>query len=234
MSDDNPPDGRAGKPMKYMRYAIGEILLVVIGILIALSINNWNEDRKDRIKEKSILINIRENLIINDSLISDYVKYHLKNNHSSQIIIETITNTKPYSDTLDVHFNRARFQIVGSTYLSYMGYEELKNVGFDIIRNETLKNEILKLFEVTYSSKIQKLKWFDQIDPYREKNLYDNFKDSKGFLKPINYDSLLLDNYYISMITALKIQRSYWVEMLNECKLETQKLNNLINDELQE
>ena len=39
-----------------------------------------------------------------------------------------------------------------------MGYEELKNVSFDIIRNEELKNEILKLFEVTYSSKIQKLK----------------------------------------------------------------------------
>jgi len=40
MADDNPPDGRAGKPMKYMRYAIGEIVLVVIGILIALQVNN--------------------------------------------------------------------------------------------------------------------------------------------------------------------------------------------------
>ena len=38
MADDN-------KPMKYMRYAIGEIVLVVIGILIALQINNWNEER---------------------------------------------------------------------------------------------------------------------------------------------------------------------------------------------
>ena len=38
MADDN-------KPLKYIRYAIGEIILVVIGILIALSINNWNEDR---------------------------------------------------------------------------------------------------------------------------------------------------------------------------------------------
>jgi hypothetical protein len=40
MADDN-------KPMKYMRYAIGEIVLVVIGILIALSINNWNEEPKN-------------------------------------------------------------------------------------------------------------------------------------------------------------------------------------------
>ncbi len=39
MADDN-------KPLKYLRYAIGEIVLVVIGILIALSINNWNENVK--------------------------------------------------------------------------------------------------------------------------------------------------------------------------------------------
>ena len=39
LSDDN-------KPFKYLRYAIGEIFLVVIGILIALQVNNWNEIRK--------------------------------------------------------------------------------------------------------------------------------------------------------------------------------------------
>jgi hypothetical protein len=38
--------GRAGKFSKYLIYAIGEIILVVLGILIALQINNWNEDRK--------------------------------------------------------------------------------------------------------------------------------------------------------------------------------------------
>jgi len=44
---DNPPDqaSRAGKFSKYLLYAIGEILLVVIGILIALEVNNWNENR---------------------------------------------------------------------------------------------------------------------------------------------------------------------------------------------
>ena len=43
------------KTGKYFKYAIGEIILVVIGILIALSINNWNEDRKDKVREKATL-----------------------------------------------------------------------------------------------------------------------------------------------------------------------------------
>ena len=53
---------------KYLLYAIGEIVLVVIGILIALQINNWNEDRKERIVEKKIyenlLSDIKEDIII--------------------------------------------------------------------------------------------------------------------------------------------------------------------------
>ena len=43
------------KTGKYLKYAIGEIILVVIGILIALQVNNWNEDRKNRAQEKFIL-----------------------------------------------------------------------------------------------------------------------------------------------------------------------------------
>jgi len=43
------------KNSKYIKYAIGEIVLVVIGILIALQINNWNESRKERQQEKAIL-----------------------------------------------------------------------------------------------------------------------------------------------------------------------------------
>ena len=43
------------KVMAYLRYAIGEILLVVIGILIALQVNNWNEARKNHIEEIALL-----------------------------------------------------------------------------------------------------------------------------------------------------------------------------------
>jgi hypothetical protein len=50
------------KFLQYSRYAIGEIVLVVIGILIALSINNWNEGRKNDLKETLLIKNIVEDL----------------------------------------------------------------------------------------------------------------------------------------------------------------------------
>ncbi len=56
MADDN-------KPMKYMRYAIGEIVLLVIGILIALSINNWNEQRKNKVKIISFFKEVQSDLL---------------------------------------------------------------------------------------------------------------------------------------------------------------------------
>ena len=65
----------------YFKYAIGEIVLVFIGILIALSINNWNENRKNSIEENEILSSLLENLnlskIQSEVLISD--KIILKN-----------------------------------------------------------------------------------------------------------------------------------------------------------
>lgn len=53
---ENPPDGRAGKFSKYILYAIGEIVLVMIGILLALQVNNWNQSKNEQniIKEYAI------------------------------------------------------------------------------------------------------------------------------------------------------------------------------------
>ncbi len=47
-----------GKTGKYLKYAIGEIILVVIGILIALQINNWNIEKIDKKRETKYLTNI--------------------------------------------------------------------------------------------------------------------------------------------------------------------------------
>ena len=59
------------KTGKYFKYAIGEIILVVIGILIALQINNWNENRKNRIAEADYYCRILEDLELNEKLIDE-------------------------------------------------------------------------------------------------------------------------------------------------------------------
>ena len=51
-----------GKTTNYLKYAIGEIILVVIGILIALQINNWNQDRLDRNFETVMLKEVKSSL----------------------------------------------------------------------------------------------------------------------------------------------------------------------------
>ena len=51
-----------GKTSRYLKYAIGEIVLVVIGILIALQINDWNEVRKLRMLETDILLEVKTSM----------------------------------------------------------------------------------------------------------------------------------------------------------------------------
>ena len=87
---------------KYFKYAIGEILLVVIGILIALQINNWNENRKERAQEKELLeqlqsefqsnleqldqkITMRKNMLTSSLKLLDYID-HPETRHNDSIL----------------------------------------------------------------------------------------------------------------------------------------------------
>ncbi|MFC4720866.1 DUF6090 family protein [Geojedonia litorea] len=61
-----------GKTTRYFKYAVGEIILVVIGILIALGINNLNENRKENIQEQYLLKQIKKDILVDSSLIYRY------------------------------------------------------------------------------------------------------------------------------------------------------------------
>lgn len=95
------------KPLKYLRYAMGEILLVVIGILIALNINNWNEERKTRAEMVEYLKNIKVD-ILSDTLalkdkevriaswehrIGDYFAYYDNREWTIQQIVDSCKHT---------------------------------------------------------------------------------------------------------------------------------------------
>ena len=89
---------------KYARYAIGEIVLVVIGILIALQINNWNQFRIDRISEKNIYKDLREELqtnkaIVTNSLVRREAIYAPLKEYMTKLLEDRID----YKDFIELH-----------------------------------------------------------------------------------------------------------------------------------
>lgn len=64
------------KTGKYLKYAIGEIVLVVIGILIALQINNWNEERKAKINENALYSRMITDLIFDENRINRHIQLY--------------------------------------------------------------------------------------------------------------------------------------------------------------
>ncbi len=132
---------------KYVLYAIGEIILVVIGILIALSINNWNENRKDSIEEKAILESLSENLklskIQSELLINE--EKRLKRDLIQILGIaskDTKTNNKIISDST---FKNAVWDLQ-SDMPTFNAYNNLKNTNkLSLIKNKEIIEKFTEL-----------------------------------------------------------------------------------------
>jgi hypothetical protein len=83
---------KKNKTSKYLKYAIGEIVLVVIGILIALQINNWNENHKKTILENQYLTRLKEEAKWNIQQIEENKQTHLKTSKELNLVINNLEN----------------------------------------------------------------------------------------------------------------------------------------------
>ena len=91
LADDN-------KFLKYWRYAIGEIVLVVVGILIALSINNWNEQKNREELEKQYLIRLKgEFELIKKNVLND-VYFHETQIYSANTVLSLLKGDTLFKD----------------------------------------------------------------------------------------------------------------------------------------
>ena len=80
-----------GKTGKYLKYAIGEILLVMVGILLALQVNNWNEKRLEALQEKTTLSNLNTEFKENLKNLDSINKYLLKTISATETIFSMFT-----------------------------------------------------------------------------------------------------------------------------------------------
>ncbi len=145
---ENPPAGRAGKFSKYLLYAIGEIILVVIGILIALQFNNWNIDKAERDREVKYLKNIVLDLEKDIASLEYLIEFRKGRIIGDQELIDHM-NGKSIDDIGRLTNNvvnslmEERFTPNNSTF------SELANSGnLSLISNDSIKILLLDLNEV--------------------------------------------------------------------------------------
>ena len=227
---------------KYLIYAIGEIFLVVIGILIALAINNWNESKKERVLEKKVLVELKKSLENNyNEMLRDSLR-RVHWNRSSNIIIKVLHEKMDYSDTLNIHFHNARLPGTNLS-LSTAGYESLKNIGYNIISSDVLRNSIVELFEISQKNLLEEMEYFESFQTNRQTQVdqlfsyeHDKFNSNKPFSVPIsphNYNALVDDEVYLAMVKSVIVQRNIIGTMLIRNLEETQNVLTLINAELE-
>lgn len=218
---------------RYLLYASGEIVLVVIGILIALQINNWNEWRKDRIKEREVLENLAESLESNTIELQGLIRINERCTQASELILNVFDEKLPMVDSLKNYFGYALSIEDSGDQLSLVGYESFKNSGLDIILNKELKKEIILLYEETFNQtrgRIDRIgKMYIEIIKLRQ----DRFLRLPGFnFKPFDFNKLSEDQYFYSWLLTVADNRGWMTASIRKSLSETQRVLTLINEEL--
>lgn len=224
-----------GRIRKYLAYAMGEVLLVMIGILLALQVNNWNQWRKDRQKEKEILTSLKLNLEKNRAVYEELIAHFNNGLLSDRIILNTIDNHSDYNDSLSIHFSMATRGYGGADQISFTGYEELKNNGFDLVTNKLLKDEVIKIFENTYRTTISIDETFKLENVYRNEVIGPLFYHDKAYsMKPFDYQTVLESHSYYSLLTDFQNNYGWMKEYALLGLSETDRVLQLVENELEE
>ena len=246
------------KVMAYLRYAIGEILLVVIGILIALQVNNWNENRKEHLIEIKYLKNLKHDLQSDSTDLVYYKNIRVGQANAARELIE-LAKTKNVSDVFKLDSLYTTVALWWEFVPNNNTFEELRSSGnLKLLRNDSIKNLLLDLNKENedlvssrnhmrreyenylYDQKNSLVNFLDVNDPERIKNIIDWYYPNKESVKK-NAEKLkeqyrlLFNNTSFINGLALTAGNILWLidEDYNKMQETVNKLIKLIDKELE-
>ena len=240
---------------RYLLYAFGEILLVVIGILLALQVNNWNEDRKFRAQQAGLLKDLVNDLeanldelqdghVMNSQLLSEY--------RSLMRAIREDQPASPAIDSLCLHLENWH-----SPFFTRTAYESLKNKGLEVIRNGSLKGRIISVYERSFmflTDDYDRMEWdfaatvktrllnnyiqYEELDP-RENDVSGPIDplDPKAIqgevrVAPVDFEAMKADGPFVNMLSQLIHNRRRGVILYSQVIAELESLIRDIQGEL--
>ena len=201
----------------YLIYAVGEIFLIVMGILIALQIDNWNNEKVDRENEEKTYQNVKSQVKEDMKALSEVIAYNNmylgQYEKANQYIL---ANNRNAIDTLAYYaMNLSQFS---DFHRSANIYETLVNSGdIKLIKNDSIAGKLQKL-EMTYNfiNRLEDIHWeliINEISPvFRGVVNYTTFE----IIKPDALYSVDLQNIFFECIHLAKIKDAVYQKAMNE------------------
>lgn len=227
------------KLTKYLVYAVGEIILVVIGILIALQVNKWNEARIRYNLETDVLNEIRAGLKTDLIDIEYNIGAHQRILESQIKVLEWLNTDNPYTDTLSYHFARMNNSTVFVSNDS--PYESLKQIGIRLIKDDSLRDKITRVYDLDFDY------YKDHVVMYNEmviRGWYDvnsNYFDGTRFMfnnpdnrmTPLDTVAIREENLFRHYATSVKEFNEFYIRrIMNRARRGAKELIEMLDSEL--
>ena len=193
------------KTLKYARYAIGEIVLVMVGILLALQVSNWNEQRKNSNKEARVLQQIHLEFIANKAQLKEVVSYHKKALNGTEKILKLmpIDIEQVNIDSLGQYLRNTKYRW---TFNPSQGTINTltSTSSFNIISNMELRELLLQwddmakdyIEEEIASAEFSKNQYSDYLRPHFP--IWHQLRPVKpdlSFLNSISFENIILERW---------------------------------------
>lgn len=221
---------------QYLLYAVGEIFLVVIGILIALQINTWNEDRKERALERKVLHAIYKSIERDTSSLTVEYQDFLGVLDAARLIKERLDSEAPYETRLDTAF--ALISNINVIENNYTAFDRLESIGVDLVKNDSLRNKLVRFYD--HSRYLKRIELYYENSKYFRTVIYPkyfkSFQHSRE-AKPVDFEALKQANdFRIALDYTINDAQFYmfWSNHRKEDARELlEELKAYLEDELQ-
>jgi len=223
------------KVFSNLKNAIFQIFLIVVGILLALQVDNWKENRKERVFELKILQGVHRDLQSNAQKLQQLIDEDEDLIAGNEKLLEIIRDpASKFSGDLEVLFGSInRYSVF---YPQRLSYETLKSRGLEVVKNETLRSEIVNLYDYSYMVN-------SEVEMELKRGLYENSNvvflrqldtGDEVYLKiPNDFDALKMDQEFINHLAHVtgeqKTLTLFSIERLEETLSVITDLENEID-----